>query len=193
MIKKKTILDIGCWDGRKVKELLQQGHEAYGCDVISSRFLPEIRDNLCYLDITKEEISKKHPLFHQFDVIYLNDVLEHLDNDEKALENICNLLKRSGILYLTTPRSIPLFEFYDPAWIRWKLGIGKRHYHYPMGELISKIVSNGFCDISIKVTGNFNWLFLRWINLFIKHVLHSKPIQAKKEEGYFNWNAVIKK
>jgi 2-polyprenyl-3-methyl-5-hydroxy-6-metoxy-1,4-benzoquinol methylase len=38
-----------------------------------------------------------------FDMVICNDVLEHLMNPANALENIMKVLKKDGILYITTP------------------------------------------------------------------------------------------
>lgn len=38
-----------------------------------------------------------------FDVVLANDLLEHLENPIMALKNIYRVLKKDGILYITTP------------------------------------------------------------------------------------------
>jgi 2-polyprenyl-3-methyl-5-hydroxy-6-metoxy-1,4-benzoquinol methylase len=181
---KKRILDIGCWNGERVLKLRNTYNEAYGVDITNKNFAFNDNEWLKVFDITSE-LPKTKPFDKKFDVIYCTEVIEHLNDDEAALQNIRKLLKENGTLYLSTPRSIPLFEFYDPAWIKWKLGIGGRHYHYSMSELFSKLVSNGFHDIKFTFTGSWNWLFLRWFNGIFR-----TKILTKKKEGYFDWEIV---
>jgi len=189
------IINIGCWDGKQVKELLDKGYDAYGADINTSRFLPEIKDKLFYLDITKP-LPKTKPFDKQFDVIYFEEVLEHLEEgkDRIALSNLFKLLKPGGQFVLTTPRSVPYFQCYDPAWLRWKLKCGERHYHYGREELFSKITQAGFILGKTRLTGNLWWLFCRWINLPLKHIFKSKRLlQAPRRKGFMGWEITAKK
>ena len=60
------IINIGCFGGKHVKELLDEGHDAYGADIDTSRFIPEIKDRLFKLDITKP-LPKTKPFNEKFD------------------------------------------------------------------------------------------------------------------------------
>jgi 2-polyprenyl-3-methyl-5-hydroxy-6-metoxy-1,4-benzoquinol methylase len=54
---------------------------------------------------------------NSFDIIILQDVLEHLDNREKLIHNIYNLLNDNGIIYLSTPNKFSIINiFADPHW-----------------------------------------------------------------------------
>jgi len=191
------IINIGCWSGKHVKELLDRGHDAYGADIDTSRFLSEIKDRLFKLDITKP-LPQTKPFDEKFDLILFEEVLEHLEEgkDLTALKNIYSLLKNGGTLCLTTPKSIPYMEDYDPAWIKWKLGFGARHYHYPMEELFSKISAAGFKLEKVRVTGNLWWLFCRWVNLILKYLFRVNDkhfLQAPRRRGYFGWMVTVRK
>ena len=56
--------------------------------------------NYIYLDIEKTNISDK---IGKFDVILMLDVIEHLNNVGKALENLKNYMKEDTELIITTP------------------------------------------------------------------------------------------
>ena len=184
------ILDCGAWGGKKVKELLDEGHDAYGADIDTSRFLPEIKERLFKLDITKP-LPNLQQLNKKFDMIYFEEVLEHLDEgkDEIALKNINQLLNQNGTLILTTPKSIPYMEDWDPAWVRWKLGLGPRHYHYSIEELFTKLDKAGFEIKKVRLNGGVWWLFCRWFNLILKHIFRLNDnyrLQSMKRKGYFD-------
>jgi len=192
--KKKRVLDIGTWDGKRVLKY-KDDMEIYGIDINSSRFLPEIKDRLFKVDITKP-LPKTKPFDKPFDYIFIEEVLEHLDDgkDKIALDNIYGLLKKGGHLVITTPKSVPYFEIYDPAWIRWKLKKGERHHHYGREELFCKITQAGFALGKNKVIGNLWWLFCRWFNLPLKHIFKMKRLlQAPRRKGYFGWEITAKK
>jgi len=176
------ILDIGCWGGKKVMELRELGHEAYGIDITDKHFPKELE---LYLD--KQDICEPMVQFHgDFDQVLMSDVLEHVEYDGLALKNANDLLKKGGLIIFSTPRSIPLFEWYDPAWIKWKLGRGK-HKHYKKQELITLLESAGFAVVKIERVGNLRWLFCRWINGFGNMLGLGQPFNIKKTKGYFHW------
>lgn len=52
-----------------------------------------------------------------FDIIILQDVIEHVSNPKKLIENLNFTLKENGIIYLSTPNKISLFNIIsDPHW-----------------------------------------------------------------------------
>lgn len=53
----------------------------------------------------------------RFDVIILQDVIEHIDEPEKFINQIKNLLKKDGIIFLSTPNKYSLVNIIsDPHW-----------------------------------------------------------------------------
>jgi len=184
-------LDIGCWSGEKVKFLLNKC-QPYGLDIDKNKLdlaSKEIKKRLFLGDITKKETIKK--IKNKFNWIFLEEVLEHIKEDDLALRNINSLLKRNGKLILTTPKSIFLLEFWDPAWIRWKFLGGQRHHHYTKKELYEKLEKAGFFIKEIKITGSFQWLFLRWVNTILKNILRLKKVYpCEKKNGFFDWEVL---
>jgi len=71
-----------------------------------------------------------------FDLVLLCDVLEHVDDDVEALENIHGFLRSAGILVLTVPAHPSLWSSFDEA-------AGHRR-RYTRGELEHKLVQTGF-------------------------------------------------
>jgi len=181
-------LDVGCWDGKRVESLLKKC-QPYGLEIDQNKLdlaSKEIRKRLFLGDITKKETIKK--IKKKFDWIFLGEVLEHIEDDELALKNINFLLKRNGKLVLTTPKSIFLLEFWDPAWIRWKFLGGQRHHHYTKLELYEKLKKAGFTLKEIRLTGNMRWLIFRWINTILKNILKlKKSYPCEKKKGFFDW------
>lgn len=185
------LLDVGCWNGERIYRLRHKCN-VYGIDIDETKLnqcRKEIKDKLYFLDITKDiEFNI------EFDFVLLRDVLEHIENDDLVLENINKAMKKDGYLILSTPRHIPFLNFYDPAWIRWKLSIKEKHKHYKKKELFELLEDNGFEIKHYHIEGTMTWLLSRWVNGFLKYVLHSrKQIKSKWQPGYFNWMVVAKK
>ena len=68
------------------------------------RKLAALKDRLG-IDLLKHDISKpiNEDMWQRFDVVFALDVLEHIEDLEKAIENINRLLKPNGLLIATLP------------------------------------------------------------------------------------------
>lgn len=114
---KLRILDIGCAEGKLVEELKSRGHDVQGLD-IAPRFE----------DCIEWDIEKGTPNIGKFDVIFLNDVLEHFLSPSIAIRNIRELLNENGKLYINTPNA-----FYWKRLI-WSIRINKDAPTYKIGR-----------------------------------------------------------
>jgi len=189
--RKDSVLDIGCWSGSKVLSLYKKCN-AYGTDFNKETLEQadeKIKNKLVYCDITKNK-----PFDKKFDWVLMSEVIEHIEKEKDALRNVSTSIKKGGKLILTTPRSIPFFQFWDPAWIRWKFFWGNRHYHYNLNELKNLLEKEGFKIKEYTIAGPFKWVFARWINIVLKFVLKSKKtISFGQGNGFCNWMILAEK
>jgi SAM-dependent methyltransferase len=82
----------------------------------------------------------------KFDALVCLNVLEHIKNDQKALKNMFNLLKKNGHLILLVPAHKKLYSNFDKD-----LG----HYRrYQVEEVKEKMKRAGFGEAKAKY---FNW------------------------------------
>jgi len=183
--KGHNILDIGCWDGSRLKKL-QKKSNVFGMEIDENKINlaePKIKKRIKWGDVTKGI-----PYNKKFDWVFLTEVLEHVSDDSKALANINKSLKKKGNLILTTPRSTKYLEFWDPAWVRWKFLGGQKHHHYTKEELFGKLNNNGFKIKEYYIMGNLSWVLVRWINVFLKYLLKSKKrINPPIKKGFCDW------
>ncbi len=97
---KSSILDFGCGSGKSVQELQKLGYNSYGCDIkfkseenIDSR-------SLMSKGIIREIKLKPYTLPFDdktFDLIFSEDVFEHVKNYPETISEISRILKPDGI------------------------------------------------------------------------------------------------
>jgi 2-polyprenyl-3-methyl-5-hydroxy-6-metoxy-1,4-benzoquinol methylase len=105
------ILSVGCGDGNELKilnrfgivDILDTDRKAIGLipkDSYSQAHLKSI------LDFSPKE---------KYDLVVAFDVLEHIEDDRKAVEKICSALKPGGYFIFTVPAHQSLYSAHDKA------------------------------------------------------------------------------
>lgn len=126
---KGDILEIGCGIGNFTLTLDKFG-SLFAIDIDQSLIDVFKKKSPQHISAGYGDIEKGKYFFNKknFDTIVCINVLEHINNDKKALQNIYNLLKKNGRLILLVPiheflygeidRSISHFRRYDPDQLR---------------------------------------------------------------------------
>ncbi len=137
------LLDAGCGDGYWLARLSAiDGLDLTGVDYNPLRVerarqaAPKTRVYVSDL----QDFETEEP----FDVIFLNQVIEHVDDDIALLCKAHKLLRRGGMLILGTPNE---GSWLQQRWIR-KQGSSLQtdHVHfYTEGEVRKKLIDAGFC------------------------------------------------
>jgi 2-polyprenyl-3-methyl-5-hydroxy-6-metoxy-1,4-benzoquinol methylase len=113
--KTRTILDIGSGVGTIDFYLASKGKKITGIE-ISENGVAIARENARRLHLNKniEYIIAEFPnkvLKKNYDLVILSEVIEHLENDQRVLQDIWKVLKIGGILIITTPsQNAPLYK-----------------------------------------------------------------------------------
>lgn len=141
-----NILDIGCGTGSLSVYLAHMKNQVLGID-ISERAIAGSRQYAKKVNVDKnatfvvgvlEDLDRSK----KFDCVFAIEVIEHVDNDEKFLEEIAKRIKTNGKLILSTPsRNAPLFR------IGFLNGFEKRVGHlrrYLSQEIESLLRKSGF-------------------------------------------------
>ena len=99
----KTVLDVGCADGSFSKIV----KDKVNAEVWGIEFMPkeakkaEVKIDKVFTGTCEDSIEKLPD--HYFDVIYFNDILEHLVDPYTVLENIKSKLSANGIVISSIP------------------------------------------------------------------------------------------
>lgn len=124
-IRKKTVLDVGCWTGQYTQLAARYAKKVYGFD--PSKAAIALAKKQTPSAIFKVGSALKIPFNNSsFDVVIFSEVLEHIPSgtEHRAISEIHRVLKPKGMLILTTPRNHPISILLDPAFFL----IGHRHY-----------------------------------------------------------------
>lgn len=187
------VLDCGCGEGFYVKLL----SELYNCKIVG------LDHDLELLEVAKRRVGNRDNVGFQFgdinhlpfddetfDKIILSEVLEHISDDERALQEVYRVLKKGGVLALTVPNHDYPF-FWDPLnKIREVLGLG--HFSKDRGfwggiwamhlrlyfpdEIKTLVEKTGFKIEEIKALTHYCLPFNHNILYFFKQVHNRVPL-----------------
>lgn len=150
---KGEILEIGCGIGNFTKTLSEYG-KVTAIDIDPSQ-MGDLKNNsninTGFGDIEKDEYFFKNK---KFDSIVCINVLEHIIDDSRAIENMKKLLNKNGILILLVPINMFLFGEIDKA-------IGHFRRYNPQ-SLTAKMKNLGLSIISerkLNFIGALGWFF----------------------------------
>lgn len=129
-----SLLDIGCGPGFFLDEAKRQGWEVQGADL--SKWSKDYAKANFGIDVFQGFLSDAHFEDRTFDVIVMNDVIEHLEDPKTVLKEIRRILKNDGVIYVSTPdiKSF-LSRLLRAKW--W--GINKYHLFYFSKKTIEKL------------------------------------------------------
>lgn len=151
------VLDYGCGTGASLLEIIALGAEAYGIeadpnvkqvvDALGLRIHIGTLDNAPFAD-------------EKFDLIVLNQVLEHIPSPENLLVKFKKMLKPKGRLVLSFPNSGSVYaRFFKRLWINWHIPYHLHHFNPKSSRLF--LEKNGWRVISLRTITPNLWTVLQ--------------------------------
>lgn len=108
----RRIMDFGCGPGLYFESIMKYAPELYMATDYSANYLKQVEVlgdgyancKTCLLDLMSTSLPKRL-VKQQFDYAFCFDVLEHIQDDEKALQNIHRIMTSNGtgLLFLRVP------------------------------------------------------------------------------------------
>lgn len=138
-IKGKNILDVGCADGHFIAIASKKGYECTGIDISNTAVEQAQNKGLRVFNMTIEnfEYNKK------FDNIVCFDILEHVREPQKFVDEIKNRLTTEGKIFISTPNKRSVFQKLMGKY--WFFYIPEEHLNYFDNVTIKKfLTANGF-------------------------------------------------
>lgn len=184
-----NILEIGSGTGNISHFVVQDHHNIVLSDynieyylLLKEKFSKNSAvKSILQIDLLDPDFEGKYSfLKEEFDSIFLLNVIEHIEDDYKAVANINYLLKKKGNLIMLAPA-------YD--WLYSRFDKELKHYRrYTPTTLKSLVKNNGFTSISCK---HFNAMgIVGW--LFFSKLLNKKLIGAKEMTAFNSLVPLIK-
>lgn len=133
-VKYGKILDIGCGPGVMVDRLTREGHEVFGVD-ISNDMIRRCRERFghrkdCHFSVGNvEELNFPEAYF---DAVICMGLVEYIDSDEAAINQIKRVLKPGGILIVTLPNGSSPYRLWA------KVALNKRFLDFIKKSVLRK-------------------------------------------------------
>jgi len=150
-LPKGNVLDVGCGNGKLLKELKEKGWETYGVDVdpLATKQARKLGLNVFTGELHEVEIPKDY-----FDVVIMKHSLEHMHNPLQILKEYHRILKPDGTLIIEVPniKSTEAKIFRE----QWKeLDIPRHLYHFSPYTLASLLNKANFLPTEIFLGSMF--------------------------------------
>jgi len=181
-VPEPVVLDIGCGLGTLLTLIDTPRHNKFGVE--SNKYAVAECVNKGFNVCLHTDISALPFEDAKFDVVIMNEVIEHLHDPQSALCGIRRVLKTSGKLIITTPNKNFFVKNLDTSHVS----------EMTLKELRYLIISSGF-DVSLHEVRGFNVFdFLgrklifpagKFLNRYKSMVPHVSAIRESTDAGFF--------
>ena len=151
------VLDIGCGDGFYLLAKSQQGCECFGID-IDEPALKRFQKKNSSISTFCGNIWDAGLPDETFDIVNLDNVLEHITEPERLLDEVKRVMTKKGRLRFVVPNSASLtHEIFRSRWMPLDC---PRHIHtFSIKNLKSLLTGKGFAICNVRtIEGSFDFL-----------------------------------
>lgn len=135
----KKFLEIGCGLGYFSNKAFKLGAKVVGVD-IGPKLIKICKNKTPKASFRVANASKLPFRNETFDIVLSTEVVEHVDKQATAIREMIRVLKKDGILAITTPNRLfkPLFDFLSFFGIRPYHGNEKWYYPWTLKKILQK-------------------------------------------------------
>ena len=148
--KQGKLLDIGCSIGTFLDIARKNGWDTFGIDL--SKASIDYCTKELKLNVKQGKLEDIKFPSNSFDVVIMSDLLEHVPNPMATLKEANRILKKDGLLFITTPNiGSTTARLMKTRWVHLK---PREHIYYFTPKTIEKALSKtGFKLINCKSLG----------------------------------------
>lgn len=147
--KTNKILDVGCGIGYFLEEAKKRDWEVYGTEL--SKKSAEICSGKG-IKIKEGILDSKNYEPGMFDIITSIEVIEHINNPLEELKNFNSILRKGGLVYVTTPNFNSLLRYRLKS--AYNIITYPEHLCYYTPKTLNKLFKiSGFKELKIETTG----------------------------------------
>jgi 2-polyprenyl-3-methyl-5-hydroxy-6-metoxy-1,4-benzoquinol methylase len=159
--RRVKVLDIGCGFGESLGYHRQRDCEAEGVEADSNAARVAARHGLT-IRIGLFDASQYAP--QSFDVVTLDQVIEHVRDPDDLLQGVHRVLKPGGTVVLSTPNAAGWgARSFGRKWIHWH-----SPYHlqfFSRRSLLQLAQRSGFTVEQVATVTHSSWLAFQWLHL----------------------------
>ncbi len=156
----QRVLDVGCGDGASLLMIQSQGAEAYGTEFDHN---VEVPAKQLGLKIHMGDINTAPYPDHYFDLITLNQLIEHVVDPIEFIKTLKRKLKPNGKIVITTPRLGGLQQRWSGRrWVNWHIPYHVNFFTPRSFELLAQ-----HADMRVTSWQTFTpmgWVVLQWLS-----------------------------
>jgi len=160
--KNKKILDLGCGDGANLRWLSSFSKDLWATDYNLLR-LSRAEKNITKLGIKAKFFLADIMSFpfkeNSFDIIFFNHVIEHIESDLDALQNIYKITKKGGLVIVGTPNE-GVWSWKFAYWIEPRTRRITDHVNFYTAESFSKLATKA--GFKVKQVEHLGWGIPIW-------------------------------
>ncbi len=133
----EVVLDVGCSSGFFIEEVLRGWPDAVmiGADFMAAPLL-KLAQRVPGVPLLQFDLRHCPLPGASVDIVVALNVLEHIDEDDRALREIHRILKPRGLAYIEVPAGPHLHDVYDE--------VLQHHRRYRLAELLGRTRQAGF-------------------------------------------------
>ena len=168
------LLDVGCGDCQNLWDAQFLGFDAYGFDVDSTSVEIGARNSLRVR--TGQSVGSAYPDL-EFDLIQMNQVIEHFVDPFEGLRDIGRHLTDNGRVFISTPNSGSILRrLTGRKWLHWH--VPYHQHHFSKKSLKIMVESEGWEVISRRTVTPLEWAILQF------RALNNEPILGQLNQTW---------